>query len=512
MNAPTGSQYQHYVPQFILRKFSDFVRPGRDTYQNRKDFDRAEKKAKKKARVNVFSCSPDFSTWQLEQHSCAKVFGIYDMYEAAGSGSASTPEPDGSQAVGEIEKLLSGLELAASKIIEKIEHAFSQGTGSFTITRPDKDLLRRFIFIMTYRSRKFHQRFSHQQPEYTSNDREQLLEYMRSKGFSSPREVWLEAIRAFIEVDLTQGVLEGVDWLMGRAYPPDVQWLRKNMITTYLCFCTPEDADDEFLLPQNAYGVYEGPTYHENWLDWHTFFPIHHRVMIVLRNRFLGPFPPSSVGGSEARDVAGREIAMTVLTARFPNKTKARSWLEHMPVTRPSPHYRSVPTQDGEVPTILVSGGVSDAIVTSHLVFAEQESTYSFQLHRLPHLFTQRINAIYLEEAIATDTVIYKSANGLRRALEWYLEETPHLKDTVTTTPEQYEHLLHGLDAEMVERLREGIREELEKLPEYRRKPYLQMLEAIARDLGSSCTARYNILPATSGPFMELFARPTASA
>jgi hypothetical protein len=279
---------------------------------------------------------------------------------------------------------------------------------------------------------------------------------------------------------------------MGRAYPNDVEWFRKNMTTSFLCFCTPEDTEDEFILVQNAYGVYEGPEYKGAWLDWHTFAPISHRLIIVLRNIWLERDTPSLLGDSTLSE-AQRQAMIKLLTAPFPNEVNARSWLEGLPVAPPTLHHGTLPK-------------------TARPVVADPQDNFTFPFYHLSHLYTQRINAIYLEQAIDTDAVVYKSAAGCRRALEWYLRETPDLKSTTTATVGDYDILLQSLDAELAGRLRDEIREELQKLPEYRRKPYLQMLEAIARKLGSSCTATYTTLPASEGPFMQLFARPMVSA
>ena len=97
------SQYQHYVPQLLLRKWSDFVRPVRSEYVDERHFEKALSKAKSRARVNVLLFKDDFSRDELCSRFCKKTFGLPGMYDAR------------------IEDELSGLEQRVSKVIDAIE-------------------------------------------------------------------------------------------------------------------------------------------------------------------------------------------------------------------------------------------------------------------------------------------------------------------------------------------------------------------------------------------------------
>ena len=108
----TMPQYQHYLPQFILRKCSDYVRPKREDHINKKRFDKALSKAKKRAGVNFLEFNGGFEKGQLCRSSCNKTFGLPDMYDA------------------DIEIALSDLEHRVSKILDAIEGDFSSGKSA----------------------------------------------------------------------------------------------------------------------------------------------------------------------------------------------------------------------------------------------------------------------------------------------------------------------------------------------------------------------------------------------
>ncbi|KAK5052707.1 hypothetical protein LTR84_002573 [Exophiala bonariae] len=417
------SQYQHYVPQFILRKYSDYTKPNYEDYVDKQQFDKALGKAKRRAGVNVLDFKDGFTKGRLRRSSCNKMFGLPDMYDA------------------EIEIALSKLEQRVSTIIDAVENDFVNGKPATLIARPQKDLLRKFIFIMGYRNRNFHERFEGEKDDYNSNDRAELVAYMHEKGIKTPNHVWLETMRAFIDVDLGQEHECWYEWLTNHAYPADARWFWKNMTTSHLCFCTPESVDEEFMLTQNAYGVFEGPCSHRGWTDWHTFAPINHRLVIVMRNGFLGGIPnlPSNLAG-----VITRIATTSYPTLRF----------------------------------------CSDGTSSSSHKF-NPEDIFTFKFFHLPSTFVQRINSILIEEAVLTDMILYKSSSALRRALESYLgAEKPGFKIAIEKPREEGPEILRVDYC--------GIKK-MDGAPEYERQAYLGMLERIARSLGSDCTAKFTL-------------------
>ena len=408
---------------------------------------RALKKAKNRAGVNVLDFKGGYGKGVLTRNSCNNTFGVPDMYDA------------------QIEIALGGLEQRVSKVIEVIENDFFGGKQVTVVARPQKDLLRKFIFIMAYRNRKFHERFGGEEDDYDSNDRAELLAYMHDKGIKALKEVWLNNIRAFIDVDLGQEPDCWLGWLMNNAYPSDARWFWKNMTTSYLCFCTPKDTDEEFVLTQNAYGIFEGPCSHQAWTDWHNFAPVNHRLVIVSRNQCFGGIPnlPANLDKELTKM---QHKAIEAMTSIYEDPAKAHSWLEDLPVSRPVPScWRPRRSSNGR---------------PLPYRFAP-EDTFTFKFFALPSTFLQRMNAHFLEEAIMTDTIVYKSPMALRKALESYVEmEKPGLKIAVDN-PREKGPEIWCVDYTGVKRIGDG--------PEYNRQAYLNMLERIARSLGSDCTA-----------------------
>ncbi|KAK5102645.1 hypothetical protein LTS08_003445 [Lithohypha guttulata] len=439
-----NSQYQHYVPQLILRKFSDYVEPKNSAYATtKKKSDSARSRAKNKARVKVLTWNEDFSTDRLEIRLCSKTFGVKNMYAP------------------EIELAFSTLEQQVSKVIKAVEHDFVGNQTSTILSRSQKDLLRKFLFIMAYRNRTFSKRFDCTMDEYSLNDREKLLQYVRSKGFSTLKEVWLSNIRAFIDVDMEKNGWP--DWLRQNAYPDDALWFCKNMTQFFLCFCTPELASEEFLLTQNAYGIFEGPNDHLSWIDWHIFAPVNDRLVIVSRTNWLSNIPDLPVNLTRAvAELQKKHIRS--LTSRYKDPVGAHSWLEDLPVKRPTTSYPIVQPSSA---SMNISGRAN---------FSPSD-TFAFEFFQLPSTFVQRINTILLEEAITTDTIVYKTETGLRKALDFYLEaEGPGLKSTMPELQHEGPVIWHPGHSGSARS---------STLPEFKRKGYLGMLERVARSLGT---------------------------
>ena len=336
--------------------------------------------------------------------------------------------------------------------------------------------------MMLYRSPGFHDWFKGAKDDYNSIDRDKMLAYMRRKGIENPKEVWLQNIRAFIDVDLAQDNQSWLAWLQDRAYPTDALWFWKNMNTSYLCFCTPEEAADEFILTQNAYGICEEPSEHESWLDWHTFAPVNHRLMIVMRKLWLGKVPglPCHIAEETAKI---HNTVINSLTAAYKDPVAARSCLQDLPVERPVPDYPRL-------------RHVSRVSMPPKSNFSSKDK-FTFQFFRLPSTFVQRINVILLEEAIVTDGIVYKSSSAFRRALKTYLEiERPSLKTVMEKLqPGDLEvlHVCHG-GLKMANKMLNG-----------KRRAYLAMIERIERELGSGCVAEFSLIPPPSEMLMRLF-------
>ena len=126
------------------------------------------------------------------------------------------------------------------------------------ISRPERDVLRKFLFIMKYRGKGFHKRFVGDETEgYVEDDKEILLKYMRKKGFLRPLDVWFDSIKTILELKID---LEG-KWrksLVNSMYPEDAKGFILYTEIMYLAMCTPSSTDTEFILTENCYNIYKG--------------------------------------------------------------------------------------------------------------------------------------------------------------------------------------------------------------------------------------------------------------
>lgn len=246
----TKSQFHHFVPRFILKNFAHPYKP-----LNNKRHNESAKHRKQKRKdgyrpgelvlhaINLAGDTPD-----IVESPVSRTFGLTDMYR------------DFAHATNQhyFEEQLSRLESRASTVITTIRKAFEAGQRDVWITRPDRDVLRKFLFILKYRGSGAHQRFYHQNADgYSENDREKLLHYMREKGFERPVDVWFDNIKAILELQ-TDPNLEWMEKLVNRIYPDDAMWYIAHTQMMYLVLCTPS-GQEEFLLTENAYSIHEGP-------------------------------------------------------------------------------------------------------------------------------------------------------------------------------------------------------------------------------------------------------------
>jgi hypothetical protein len=101
-------------------------------------------------------------------------------------------------------KLESQASTSSAKITKEFDSASSRdGTNGAWLTRDERNVLRKFMFILKYRGSRFHKRFAHETGDgYFCNDRELMQEYMGKQGYKRPIDVWVDGLGAIMDRDI----------------------------------------------------------------------------------------------------------------------------------------------------------------------------------------------------------------------------------------------------------------------------------------------------------------------
>lgn len=325
------SQYHHFIPRFILRNFASSSQPPSGPSQS--------SKRRQKKRRNAFINSIDLESGNIGPSWISEEFGIRDMYREGNKDDAF-----------ELEKRLSELERQAAEIIQRAIDTFATPGNVLRLHRGDRDCLRKFFFLMKYRNRNLHQRHGHDSLDtYEGEDKEVLADYMKRKGFKSPRDVWLANIHAFISLEMDPD-LKWIPRIQSTAYQLDAITFILHAQGSFTAFCTPASPSQEFVLTENSYGVFEGPTSPlidpESGailgcldLEYHTFAPISPRLIIVFRSFLLG-----DVADDGSRQM--RALLFDLLRQLRTKPDQARSLLHDLPVVKCHNSYSTI--KDGK--------------------------------------------------------------------------------------------------------------------------------------------------------------------
>lgn len=404
MAEPSRSQYHHFIPQFLLRNFSHAYRPSKDERKKTKRPTRKDERIYPGNRVvNTLNLSEDPPV--LCEARVDRILGYMDMYRD------NSKQPLEQQ---HIEQMFSRIEGQASAVFRKITKAFEQKAEGLWLMRDERDLVRKFLFLLKYRGSTFHQRFYHDDPEgYKSDDRELLWEYMAERNFERPTDVWFDNLRTIMELYMDA---EGkwIDELPKRMFIDDAMWFITHVQGMYMAICTPSDANDEFILTGNSYNVFEGPNCSVTdattgkvkrgaHAPLHEFAPVSPRLMIILRS-FVLPVPEEDAD-PEMKEQRDFWYSMALDTSYDWN---VQSLLSDLPITKARNNYSE--------------------IVDGHLQFKEGENgtrrkDHKFYFRYFPinteHVHT--INGIFLQNAYVCSRVVFGTKDNLSRTLEAHL-------------------------------------------------------------------------------------------
>lgn len=357
--------------------------------------------------VDLLKDPPEIATFPVK-----RIFGNQDMYKDDSKYNAKDQM--------RMEKKLGEIEQTASRVIARVVDAHITNKNGISLSRSDKDLLRKFQFVS---------RFNHQTAEaYNSSDRDTFLEYMQAKGFTRPLDVWFDNLMKIIDMPMDP---DG-DWIMQLTktiYPPDAMWLFINIRSMYVAFVTPSDPSEEFILTDNAFGIHEGPVSFSvkkftgeqtmtAYTEFHLLNVITPRLAMVLRQNCM----PEPLEDTD-HEIRKQKLEMIAEQARTHNDPKnATSMLQDLPLAKARNSYTVL--QNGKLVLAEGADGKFRASDTFHFLFFQLESKH-----------IQTINTVMLDQAHTITKLVFKSESALRKALEFYLASPVLAKGGIPPRP-----------------------------------------------------------------------------
>ncbi|KAG4261269.1 hypothetical protein FPRO03_11820 [Fusarium proliferatum] len=365
-NAP---QYQHFIPQFILKNFGHPYKCPKAPASGSKCKKHHHEKGKypDDPVVNCLELLPE--AYKIEELSVQRVCGLVDMY---------TDQSPNAHLPRELEGKFSRLEGKTSVVIRKIIGAHQRGEGKVILTRTQQTVLRNIN-------------------EYKNNDRDLLEEFMDRHGIQRPLDVWLGALSAIIDLDMSVTA----NWqqtLKSTVYYGLFLHFVENITEFWMSFCTPSSEDQGFILSDTGSHVYEGPTvdFQDKAIGeflclaprFHLFAPISPRLMIVLRCQHLPEPHEDNNPEIKAMRQLQREIEIDLIYG--PGTT---SILEDLPVHKAINSYSTL------------------------------TDTFSFPFFKISTRHTRIINGLLLDHAFHGLTIIFDKKTAFLDLLEWFLTE-----------------------------------------------------------------------------------------
>ncbi|EHK49776.1 hypothetical protein TRIATDRAFT_188779 [Trichoderma atroviride IMI 206040] len=396
-------EYQHFIPQFLLRNFSHKHAP-----TNKSKAGKPKKRDRKKMypgeqAVNSLCLSDEFF---LDECSVRRACGLENMY-------VDTAKPLEHQ--GHLEKKFGILENKASCIYRKIIKAYENGKPAILLKRTEKDVLRKFMFLLTYRGEQYHRKYNLDSiQDYDEGDKELLQFYMAKHGFTKPIDVWLQSLETIIDLDIDP---EGC-WkrrIRESIYLPIADWFIDHICDMYMAICTPVNHDEEFVLTDNCYNVSEGQTTayydkstgkHMNLCPcFHKFAPISPKLMIVLRSNHL----PEPLEDADPAVEQWRQLQRQLwIDCQFGTGTK--SILEDLRIHK---------AMNGNIE--IVNGRLTPKAGWNQRLGIND--IFCFTIFKISTRHVRTINGLLIDHAFHGSKIIFNRKDVFLDLIEWYLTE-----------------------------------------------------------------------------------------
>ena len=415
------------MPQFLLRNYSHPF--GKRNQKKRLYHDTKV--------VNVLDLSKDEPA--LSEQRVNRTFGQYDMYcdhAALAQGQKRR-----------IETELGKLENNAAPVFKKLLQAQVDGDKNdgdhyADLLQFEQFFLKKFMFVMKYRSQVFYERFNHEHKEdYQGKDKDKMLKYMRKKKFQRPLDVWFDNLMQIMTLKV-EGEVDWCNAIEKLIYPQDALWLKLYMRLKYPVVCTPLNQDEEFVLTGHAFCLHEGPSDDLCTTELHTVCVMAPRLAVLMRDDAL---PELMDDQDAARQEQNQQmLAAQVSTHRHPEL--ATSLLETLRVVKP----RSTYTQDSNGQLIYS---------WSHPKVEYRAKTLCFPISKVGSEHVQYIDSVILNEAYDLPEIVYNKKPALLLALEAFLrmpiegyyslKNYPSEDDARVVYLKKLERFVHSLGSEV---------------------------------------------------------------
>ncbi|KAG1841435.1 hypothetical protein DFJ58DRAFT_732445 [Suillus subalutaceus] len=276
------TQYQHFIPRFILRRFQ--VGPVRSKIERQREFRRTGVNPEY---VHYY----DIATGSLDIRPIGKVYGVPNVYQ----------DIRNTHNINELEEKLADLERHAASIIMDLHKALPQGT--FTLKRRSLELLRKFLFIMHYRNVSYSGTYFQADHPENAGGRQWIEAFMKAKGIQSAVETWLHFLRYYLDTshsDIMRDAAElvekygeeGLQKMMTDSHiPPDLEhfpaYTYHGHANSYFFSIWEAAEGEEFIITHNAFGLWEGLG--GGCPGLHRIFVVSPRIALVLRHVITRP-------------------------------------------------------------------------------------------------------------------------------------------------------------------------------------------------------------------------------
>ncbi|TCD61915.1 hypothetical protein EIP91_007707, partial [Steccherinum ochraceum] len=396
------TQYHHYVPRFMLRKWKvEYTPPPPDaspdpstspTSPSRK---RRGGRGRKRsgpsggaghARPEDYIQAYNVQTDVIQVGTpIAKAFGNTDMYK-------NDDEEDAAN-VFRVEELFSKLESQAAQILQKLDKAISGADASTSVklTRKEVNTLRKFLFLLSYRNE--HHAAQYLEERFDPMTKKEVDAFRVKEGLKDSYAVFLSNLRNFLESE---------HWEI-----PDNQHILRSDRDAYhtelharhlAFFIAPDDA--EFVITNNGLGLWEGtdlpslslfmniltPGCNPGEANWKhtTTYPVSPRLLVMLRSNAMMPMQKFLDAGFT------KEEAAAATPSVWGDKIPDNSYYKDFPRSMASVRY---------VPPVRGHDALAALIQNQRELGRRVDDVLTFQLHMLSSEQSFRVNSLRLENS-----------------------------------------------------------------------------------------------------------------